>query len=577
MKSIFTGFVLASTLACANANASPVHHQNPRVHIDPFNEVFIEGTSSNTTESFLNIRFGQDTSGPNRFAPPKPYTYPSGTVVDATSTGAACPQQKVPIPGFPVFDNVTDVSEDCLTLRVDRPLNTRSSDKLPVMVWIYGGGDTIGQIYDSTYDPSNLVAGAVEKGTPVIYVAMNYRLGIFGFAASPALNATDSLNAGLLDQRMALEWIQEYIAAFGGDPENVTIFGESDGATGVGLQITAYGAQHTNLFKRGIMESGNAIADLSIARGTSLKHTAALTKLLNCTASTSEQELACLRNLPLKTLLAEAIDYEFSVNSDGGMDVFEPTAPSSFIPDSPHKLLSSGRFARNIDIISGWNENDGSFFVATDPTTIRTNNDVAEVILGEAPNLSSENLAKALSLYPVSDFPSDSSQNITAQYFRASRIIRDMEFTCGNLFTTKMNQKYSNPDTSSYLFSLNQTMFEVVLELEDLTYYQVCHFSDIPYVFNLATTSYANIATASDIRLSSQMSGSWASFASLGNPSVSRGSLPRWTQAVNSDGTYNINVIGGSIRGMVTSDTYEDLDKRCDFWTSEEVLTEMLD
>ncbi|KAJ5726740.1 carboxylesterase [Penicillium malachiteum] len=577
MKSIFTGFLLASALAYTNANASPVHQQKPRVHIDPFNEVFIEGTSSNTTESFLNIRFGQDTSGPNRFAPPKPYSYPSGTVVNATSTGAACPQQKSPIPDFPIFDNVTDVSEDCLTLRVDRPVNTRSSDKLPVMVWIYGGGDTIGQIYDSTYDPSNLIAGAVEKGTPVIYVAMNYRLGIFGFAASPALNATDSLNAGLLDQRLALEWIQEYIAAFGGDPENVTIFGESDGATGVGLQITAYGAQHTNLFKRGIMESGNAIADLGIARGTSAKHTATLTKLLNCTASTSEEELSCLRSLPLKTLLAEAIDYEFSVNSDGGMDVFVPTAPSSFIPDSPHKLLSSGRFARNIDIISGWNENDGSFFVTTDPTTIRTNNDVAEVILGEAPGLSSENVAKALALYPISDFPSDSSQNITAQYFRASRILRDMEFTCGNLFTTEMNQKYSNPDTSSYLYSLNQTMFEVVLELENLSYYQVCHFSDIPYVFNLATTSWADIATASDIRLSSQISGSWASFASLGNPSVSRGSLPRWTEAMNSDGTYNINVIGGSIRGMVTSDTYEDLGKRCAFWTSEEVLTEMLD
>ncbi|KAJ5710410.1 carboxylesterase [Penicillium malachiteum] len=577
MKSILTGFVLVSTLACAIANTNSIHQQNPRVHIDPFNEVSIVGTSSNTTESFLNIRFGQDTSGPNRFAHPKPYRYPSGTVVNATSTGAACPQQKSPIPDFPIFDNVTDVSEDCLNLRVERPLNTRSSDKLPVMVWIYGGGDSIGQIYDSTYDPSNLVAGSVEKGTPVIYVAMNYRLGVFGFAASQALNATDSLNAGLLDQRLALEWVQEYIAAFGGDPENVTIFGESDGATGVGLQITAYGAHHTNLFQRGIMESGSAIADLSVARGTSFNHTATLTKLLNCTASTSEKELACLRNLPFKTLLKEALNYEFSVNSDGGMDVFEPVSPSSFIPDSPHKLLSSGRFARNIDIISGWNENDGSFFAASDPTTMRTDKDVAAMILNQAPNLSSQNVAKALALYPVSEFPSDLSQNITAQWFRASRIYRDMEFTCGNIFTTKMNQKYSDPDASNYLYALNQTMFEVVLELEDLTFYKVCHFSDIPFVFDLATTSYSNIATESDIQLASQISGSWASFASLGNPSVSRGSLPGWKKAMSADGTYNINVLGGSTKGMVTSDTYEDLDKRCDFWTSEEVLSQILD
>ncbi|KAL2823978.1 Alpha/Beta hydrolase protein [Aspergillus cavernicola] len=93
------------------------------------------------------------------------------------------------------------MSEGCLTLRIDRPAYTPASAKLPGMVWIYGSGDSFGQIYGSAYHPTTLVTGAVQKGFPVIYVAMNYRVGIFGFAAPPA---SDSLDAGLLDQRLAL-------------------------------------------------------------------------------------------------------------------------------------------------------------------------------------------------------------------------------------------------------------------------------------------------------------------------------------------------------------------------------------
>ena len=114
----------------------------------PMNVAF-KGTISNDFESFLNIRYGEETSGINRFAPPKPYQYSHGSVIDASKPGAACPQQRVPVEGFPLFDNVTNISEGCLTLRVDRPVKTEPSANPPVMVYIYGGGDTVGQIYDS--------------------------------------------------------------------------------------------------------------------------------------------------------------------------------------------------------------------------------------------------------------------------------------------------------------------------------------------------------------------------------------------------------------------------------------------
>ncbi|KAJ5917045.1 Carboxylesterase [Penicillium tannophilum] len=558
--------VLSVLAACGDAN--------PKVRSG---QVIFEGTSANSVDSFKNIRFGQDTSGNNRFAPPKLYTYPAGTVVNATQSGAACPQQEDPIPTFPIFDNVTSVSEDCLTLRIDRPANATSADRLPVMVWIYGGGDTVGQIYDTAYEPTVLVLGAAEADTPVIYVAMNYRLGLLGFAASPALSAEDSLNAGLLDQRLALEWVQEHITAFGGDPENVTIFGESDGATGVGLQITAYGGEKKAPFKRAIMQSGCAVADAGTASNTSMDHTAAFIKAINCTASTSAEELACLRALPLDTLLPAMIEYEFSIQTSGGLDVFIPTSPSSFIPDSPSKLLSSGRFTRNIDIIAGWDENDGSLFSDTSATTVE---EVAEFIAAQYPNLSEKNLKKAMALYPISQFSAYTSEGISAEFFQASQIVRDSQFTCPVLYNARMNSKWSTDSTATYLYALNQTVFTPFLEEYGELFYGVCHFSDIPYVFNQVTTVYADLSSESDIELASEMSGSWTSFATYGNPSKANGSISGWSSAPKSSiGVYDVQVIGGPDSGMKTirhsSSSWEDLARRCAFWTSEEIFEQL--
>ena len=168
MKLTLIFALLSSTTLC-----SPLSERASALSVtDPSTNITYKGKSSNGVESFLNIRFGQDTGGVNRFLHPKPFSYADGKTVDASAPGAACPQQKVPVPGFDVFDNVTNVSEDCLTLRVDRPAGTSASDKLPVFVWIYGGGDSIGQIYDKAYEPTGLISKSVNQSTPIIYVAM---------------------------------------------------------------------------------------------------------------------------------------------------------------------------------------------------------------------------------------------------------------------------------------------------------------------------------------------------------------------------------------------------------------------
>ena len=128
---------------------------------DQAHGVIYQGTVINRVESFLKIRFGKDTSGQARFTPPLLYTYPRSAVVNATANGAACLQS-----------NVTNISEDCLTLRVDQVQNTTADTKLPVMVFLYDGGWTTGEIYDPTYDPIGLPGNAAKSGFLVIYAAI---------------------------------------------------------------------------------------------------------------------------------------------------------------------------------------------------------------------------------------------------------------------------------------------------------------------------------------------------------------------------------------------------------------------
>ncbi|KAL4873652.1 hypothetical protein BDV12DRAFT_207498 [Aspergillus spectabilis] len=594
---VYSAFGLfALLLLFSPGNASPIHNANPNPRADlcGLDAIRFEGTTADNVESFLNIRFGQDTSGANRFTPPKPFRYDRGVVVNATQAGAACPQPQQPVPSMPLFDNITYMSEDCLTLRIDRPAGTPASAKLPVMVWIYGGGDSFGQIYDSAYDPTRLVIGAAQKSFPVIYVAMNYRVGVFGFAASPALNASESLNVGLLDQRLALEWVRDHIEVFGGDPDKVTIFGESDGATGVGLQIMAYGGSEKAPFKRAIMQSGSPMADPGIASNKSAEHTAELTKIVNCTASTSEAELQCLRSIPMETLNSVAVAYQTQVGGDDGMDVFIPISPSSFIPDSPSRLLSTGRFTHNIDILAGWNENDGSF---STPTELTSDRDVALLLKYEYPAFSTKDIERALALYPISSFSLAAAtlpavnRNITAQYFRASQMKRDAEFSCPSLYLSQMTDRYSSTNTSNYLFALNQTLFRSIYAAVNASYLGVSHFSDIPYVFNQAQSQgYAPYASAEDRLLSSEVSGSWAAFAAVGRPSHGVGTVAGWEEVVgygsgngNGNGTdrgdYKMQVLGGPGNGtrMIgkVPGGYEDLAERCAFWTAEEVLAKL--
>lgn len=196
---------------------------------------------------FLGMPYAQPPLGDLRFRSPQSLNTSLDGVRDASEYGYSCMQ----------YHTAFNLSEDCLTVNVIRP-SGNFSDSLPVLVWIYGGGLYTGSTADPQYNLSGVVKVSQDLGQPVIAVDMNYRLGMWGFLQTPGLVAEGSSNAGLLDQRLALRWIQENIAAFGGDPERVVVWGESAGAQSIAYHLFSYDGRTRldGLYRGAIMESG---------------------------------------------------------------------------------------------------------------------------------------------------------------------------------------------------------------------------------------------------------------------------------------------------------------------------------
>ncbi|OAL32697.1 hypothetical protein AYO20_07855 [Fonsecaea nubica] len=508
------------------------------------------GFSFAGTEQFQGINFGQDTSGANRFKPPKAFTYPTGTTIQATAAGAACPQNTILSFLGAISENpgVFNVSEDCLNLEVVRPAGTKQDANLPVMVWISGQGDEEGSYNYSLYNPTALVTGAATKGTPVIYASMNYRVNIFGFANSPALRTEGSLNAGLLDQRLALQWIQSNIATFGGNPKNVTIFGESDGGVSVGLHMTSFGGNGTAPFRRAIMQSGAAASDPGVTGDATSTNTAAVAQLAGCTGTNSSLVLDCLREISMVQLLNAVLLFENSTTATeangASQDLFFPTVDGSYIPVAPSNLIRTGRFHKNISIITGWNENDGSIFV---PPTLNGSSAAQAFLNSSYPHLTSTTLSTLISMYPISDFIAAAQATQISPYFlQASQIYRDINFACPSI---DISHRVTRFGSTSYLYVLNTTSLSSVLQLFNASFEGVIHFSDVPFVFNQPNVGFGTTAAANVT--ATRMSGSWAHFAATGNPSGDSAiTLSGWTQAFNKTqaAVTSQNVTDASIR-----------------------------
>jgi len=305
----------------------------------------------NSYFAFKGIPYAEPPVGEQRFRLPRPHPGWSG-VRTAKTHGPKCVQFEIFKPG------VTVGNEDCLFANVYTPRlpSAQGSVRLPVLVWIHGGGFVSGEGDATFYGPDYLL------DQQVVLVTVNYRLGPFGFFTTG--DGSASGNYGLHDQTLALQWVKDNIAVFGGDPERVTIFGESAGGASIGLQVLSPRAR--GLFSGAISQSGASMcsfaADGEVQGEVAQKHAA----LLGCDTSSSDAIVDCLRKMSVKDIMATMND--MAVNTPLGVKIFykprvDTEAAVPFLPEDPYVALREGHFNR-VPWMNGFNHDEGVFNIA---------------------------------------------------------------------------------------------------------------------------------------------------------------------------------------------------------------------
>ena len=337
---VILGSVLVAATALRGADSAP------KVKIETGK---LEGKTDGSINAFLGIPYAAPPIGNLRWKPPARAAKWRG-VRKATAFGSRCMQARVY--SDMVFRD-PGINEDCLYLNVWVPADRMSAkSKLPVMVWIYGGGFVSGATSEPRQEGTNLA----KQG--VVVVSMNYRLGIFGFFAHPELAKESGRNSagnyGLLDQVATLEWVKHNIAAFGGDPGNVTIFGESAGSFSVSDQMASPVAK--GLFHRAIGESGGAFS----SQGLPLHNLAESSEIgaKFATETLSAQTLPDLRAIPAQKLLDAATNAK-TVR-------FAPNVDGYFLPESVEAVFAAGKQS-DVPLLVGWNKDEGSFDAKENP------------------------------------------------------------------------------------------------------------------------------------------------------------------------------------------------------------------
>ncbi|EIW58852.1 carotenoid ester lipase [Trametes versicolor FP-101664 SS1] len=427
----------------------------------------VVGTSDGTVTQFLGIPFAQPPVGKLRLQLPQPMRRYSG-VINATTFGNQCLQQTIPPAVFP---NTTALpaaitpfiaamavpppvpqSEDCLNLNIIVPAGTKPGDKLPVAVWIFGGGFQIGS--NAVRPGQNVVNRSIEIGHPVIYVSMNYRLSAFGFLGGREIANAGLGNLGLQDQRESLRWIQEHIGAFGGDPTKVTIWGESAGSQSVAFHMLTNGGNTEGLFRAGWMESGS----ISPAGNVS-KIQPNFDFIASETGCADEIDiLECLREVPASVIQA-AMDKTATFLSFQALDTpWMPHADGLFLVDNPQRLLLEGKIA-NIPFVIGSCKDEGTLFSLAS-LNLTTSNEVGAYLSSNYfPNAPKENITRLLDLYPSnpalgSPFGTGDAFAFSPQYKRLSAFHGDFLFQAARRLL--LQQRSGKQVMRSFLSERNQ-------------------------------------------------------------------------------------------------------------------------
>ena len=437
---------------------------------------------------FKGIPFAQPPMGDLRWREPKPAKPWSG-VREATQFGGECAQN-------PLWGHPKVVNEDCLYVNVWTP-GLPPAPLKPVMVWIHGGGNVNG---------SGRENGESLSSHGVVVVNFNYRLGLFGFFALPALTAESphhaSGNYGLMDQILALQWVQQNIAKFGGDPANVTIFGESAGAMDVNLLMTSPLAK--GLFHRVIAESGSVLlADGAASLPAAEKQGEKLVEQAKIPSGAGV--LQALRAAPVEQLLEAAAKTLPPGGVPGGLGV---DVDGWVLPQSPAEVFASGK-QLPADLIIGINARE--FGGPPDAAQVKK---MIETSYGKLAD-------RALPLYGLTSLPNGTVTQAKPDPLygdAGAQWMTDTTFRCPSMVVADWNSKAGRP-TYQYQFDRGVPGHPEIGAI---------HASEVAYVFgtfgkfNGMQVQY----DAADSAISKAMQAYWTNFAKTGNPDGD--GLPAW-------------------------------------------------
>ena len=437
--------------------------------------------------AFRGIRFAAPPTGPLRFHPPMPPKVWS-EIQPALDFAPACPQL---VSIDPTENNNSVMAEDCLAINVWTP--RADTKKRPVMVFIHGGAFVEGSARNTWYDGARLA----EKGD-VVVVTLQYRLGAWGFLELSEIEGKEyalSGNLGVLDQIAALKWVQHNIAIFGGDPNNVTIFGESVGATSVGILMAVPAAR--GLFHKAILESNSAVRvghDLPQA-------TALARQFLKTAGANSVKDLEAMSMQQVRDAQEKLFASVFGDSS------FGPTWDGVVIPEPAMKLLLSGKGAR-VPVLLGTNLDEIRFWSAVEDLPLETK-------------------PEALLRRQVAAITGPKAKSVVDAYLEVDPSYGDAVVHLENdllfrMTSIRMAEAISDSQpTYMYLFTYRST--------SPVTRYDSAHSMDVPFVFGVIDDLDVIAFTGRDPHretLMNQMQQSWISFARTGDPNHS--GLPNW-------------------------------------------------
>jgi para-nitrobenzyl esterase len=488
-------YLLVLAAVCSTAagwEIGPIAAQSPAC-LASTGQGAVLGQDRGASCAFLGIPFAAPPVLSLRWKAPQPAAPWSG-VLPATTPPPSCGQLNV-------ANGLPQGSEDCLKLNVWTP-NPLPSSGAPVIVWLHPGSFANAS---ANFAPQN--GDALAAATGAVIVAPNYRLGPFGFLGHPALSTEGRVagNYGFLDQRAALVWVHENIAAFGGDPDNVTLAGQSAGAHSVGLHLVSSGSQ--GLFHRAIMQSGFASFRWR-SQVDAQQQGEQFAAALGCTQSDPALLLECLRSKTLNQVLFARPPALFEQLLETGRTQWTPIVDGVEIPDQPRYLFEIGAFS-HVPVMLGANRDEGWTFVNRSfPSSVSIDQYTT--------TLDSEfgaDAAAILDAYRIADFnsPKDALAAVTG----------DAEYVCEARRVARLIERTRTP-VFLYLFKH---------EVDPVSLDRVVHGLEVNFVFGngYGPPLFPSYALGPvDLELFQSMAGYWTRFARGGNPNSDDPTGVRW-------------------------------------------------